>query len=480
MDAQPPASGSALSRVVLFFLRPRVALQLMPIVLLCLAPFLYRGYRISEVPHVDEPFEVETVAGLQVPGERNAFVEYQQAAKLSVCFHDYAPDCSAPPHYVWGYPNEDVTDAHRKWLAGNEKALAVWRRGTEKPDALWPQPDGVTYGPLSFEGYQLRPLVFLKVDQMASEGRLDDAWQWLRAALRYSRHQGRHCGIVQRCQAYHSHGDVSGAMAWWASHPRVTAAQLKAALHDVRVEFRRTPPPSHNLKYEYVAWKRFLEQRDVDEILAADIFMREGAEWEARLARGALYSIGEPKRTRILFRHAFANWLQLVDQPLHAKRYSACGLIYASGDGDLASRELSQRINQMGLTRWLLPSIKVLDRVVAREQATQSMLQMTLACQWYYREHRRFPATAAELVPDYLDGLPRDPLAAAGQLLQYRKTSTGAVVWSVGYDRIDDGGVVVRILGVHSVKNDHGLIIFTPGSPPPRRKPEEIDDTSPE
>ena len=48
------------------------------------------------------------------------------------------------------------------------------------------------------------------------------------------------------------------------------------------------------------------------------------------------------------------------------------------------------------------------------------------------------PDTLAELVPTYLDAVPKDPFDESE--LRYRKLESGFVVYSVGNDGKDDGG----------------------------------------
>lgn len=62
-----------------------------------------------------------------------------------------------------------------------------------------------------------------------------------------------------------------------------------------------------------------------------------------------------------------------------------------------------------------------------------------LAVEQYRLAEGRPPASLQELVPAYLDAVPRDPFIDAP--LRYNIREDAAVVYSVGYDRDDDGGV---------------------------------------
>jgi hypothetical protein len=71
---------------------------------------------------------------------------------------------------------------------------------------------------------------------------------------------------------------------------------------------------------------------------------------------------------------------------------------------------------------------------VARRRA----LLAKLAVCAYRAGHQAPLADLKALVPGYLDAVPEDPFT--GGPLRYRKTTSGFVVYSVGPDKVDDGG----------------------------------------
>ena len=66
------------------------------------------------------------------------------------------------------------------------------------------------------------------------------------------------------------------------------------------------------------------------------------------------------------------------------------------------------------------------------------LLAVELALRCYQTEHSRLPAHLDELVPKYLSNVPQDPFL--GQPLIYRPQGTNWLLYSVGTDRVDDGG----------------------------------------
>jgi hypothetical protein len=68
-----------------------------------------------------------------------------------------------------------------------------------------------------------------------------------------------------------------------------------------------------------------------------------------------------------------------------------------------------------------------------------SLLTLELNLRCYRAEHSQPPATLNELVPRYLKTLPPDPFT--GQPLIYRPQGTNWLLYSVGPDGVDDGGM---------------------------------------
>lgn len=73
-----------------------------------------------------------------------------------------------------------------------------------------------------------------------------------------------------------------------------------------------------------------------------------------------------------------------------------------------------------------------------RNVAQLRTARVSLAIQRYRLATGNLPDTLADLVPTYLDAVPEDPFD--GRTLRSEKLETGFVVYSVGEDRMDDGG----------------------------------------
>jgi len=81
--------------------------------------------------------------------------------------------------------------------------------------------------------------------------------------------------------------------------------------------------------------------------------------------------------------------------------------------------------------------------VQAHYQATANlrMAAVALAARWYAIEHNgSLPASLDQLVPIYLSTIPIDPMTTGNAPLHYRALGPDPIVYSVGNDRIDNGG----------------------------------------
>ncbi len=94
------------------------------------------------------------------------------------------------------------------------------------------------------------------------------------------------------------------------------------------------------------------------------------------------------------------------------------------------------------LVRMLLPSLSRSVVLHLRITAQLECTRVALAAERFRLKTGRLPTSIAELVPDYLDGVPDDPFSDGPLLL--RETEDGIVVYSVNEDGEDDGGIVAR------------------------------------
>ena len=66
--------------------------------------------------------------------------------------------------------------------------------------------------------------------------------------------------------------------------------------------------------------------------------------------------------------------------------------------------------------------------------------RIAVALERHFLGHQRYPKDLVELVPNYLDVLPKDPM---GEVWQYQPSPTQDTyrLYALGWNQVDDGGV---------------------------------------
>ncbi len=90
------------------------------------------------------------------------------------------------------------------------------------------------------------------------------------------------------------------------------------------------------------------------------------------------------------------------------------------------------------LTQILAPALLRTYQLDLRHVADQRVACTALAVERYRLAQDKLPQALDELVPIYLDAVPTDPFD--GQALRFSLLAQGYVVYSIGDDKIDDGG----------------------------------------
>ena len=84
---------------------------------------------------------------------------------------------------------------------------------------------------------------------------------------------------------------------------------------------------------------------------------------------------------------------------------------------------------------------QLMNNTYPRAVATSRLLIITLALRAYTVERGGYPNELRQLVPDYLRSLPADPFGPKDESFVYRLVDGGYVLYSLGPNRRDDGGV---------------------------------------
>jgi hypothetical protein len=378
---------------------------------------------LSGLPDIGDPFDVAAFADTPVPDDENAFVLYREAVKKLV-------EEPAEITYDWG----TTGPVGKGWLQRNREALEVWRRGTERPKALYMPPRTLTVMtqlPVIQQSREFARLAQLEGSRLEAEGDLEGAWRWHRAIFRSSRHVGQRGTMIERLVGRAMYQVASRQITRWASDTRVTPALLRQALDAVIADYEMTPPLSDCLKVEYLGFvNTFEDPALVWKCLNEDSIRRPGPpDWLSR--NNSLFSLArvvkkEPERSRRVLRLIYANLLEVCDLPPDRRPPVTCSLPNLTGAPgspmlvdlyqlDNSTPARSRALPPDEILEWyrsslyathLSPAVKMIFNVTDAERTSQANLVITLANRLYEIERGKPPETVEELVGPYLKALP--------------------------------------------------------------------------
>jgi hypothetical protein len=408
--------------------RHRKALAVVLLALFLATPCVWWATQLWGLPDIGDPFDVAAFEAEHVPDDRNAFRWYRDAATMAEVLWTRFQNSNTSDEFINEPDNwQQATPAWRDLLAQSGEALKLWRIGSEKPDARYDHPDGLSMWTLLPITTQLRILSHLAVlegSRLEAEGDMVGAWGWYRATLRSSRHSGKHGFQVERLVGAAMHDHASQALSRWASDPRVDAVMLRLALDEVIAIDTMTVPRSETLKVHYLVFVHSLPDPNFLEDLL--MFREQGdpADWcqdlpiskEVKKPIQAARVIGADDRERSLrlARLLTANWLAEVDKP-PARRSKLARNDPPIYDPDPAGPPSSRVLTPEKLSKWLDSSLLAsrhfralskYDSAIDRERGRQARLVLHLAGELYRREHGEPPPSPRNLVGPYLKALP--------------------------------------------------------------------------
>ncbi len=380
------------------------------------------------LPDVGDPFDVEAFEAVRIPDDRNAFVVYRDAA--SMLEGVVSASRRQKRGLVWiHFPGEwsEADQAWRDFLADGRAALDLWRSGSDRPDARYDHPEGLslhTLLPVTQKFFLFVRMGALEGSRLQAEGDMAGAWGWYRAVLRSSRHSGRHGLLYERLVGAAMHKVGAGALTRWADDPRVDAPLLRQALAEVIAIDALTAPRSDAIKWEYLVFIHTMDDPDlVEDLLTSrqpgdpgdwcqDLPVADAAKRPIQAAR--LLAANDRERSLRVARLMTANWLAQVDRPpsRRARLAQVDPPIYeADPTAPPASRalppgELAKWLDSSLLARWDLRHQVRYAPLIDRERIRQARLVVHLADRLYRRERGGPPPTPQALVGTYLEALP--------------------------------------------------------------------------
>jgi hypothetical protein len=413
--------------------RRRTAWAVGAVLVVCAGAWVWREGKLWGLPDVGDPFDVKAFGTVALPEDENAYVLYQEASRLLTRM----PRAGIDRGKWWQGGWSEAAPQVRAWVDQNQEALDVWRRGTERPSALYHQPKDLTFDTLLPVDQGLRQLDLmagLRGSSLEEQGDAAGAWTWYRAMLRCSQHLGMHGVFIERLIGRACHEDAAERVTRWAANPKTGVALLRRALDETIATEAMTPPPSEAFKTEYVMIMRELNRPG--RMIHAVSQVRQGVPgrgpgwaksavglWVMGEAERAVMSArSDPERSRRVLRRLFANWLAQCDRPPDRRaRARPLGDRAMLFEPDPSTPPAARALSPEELAGWFESTtlakaavgasdpncfVSGVIRKTDEERVERARLIVSLASQLFLRERGRPLRSPEELVGTYLEYLP--------------------------------------------------------------------------
>lgn len=364
----------------------------------------------------------------EVAPEANAYTLFLQATNLLV----ESTNSTLLSEYRAGKP-VDVEEV-RSQIAANAAALVLVRQGTECNACITPPvEDFETLVPYISPWLKIGRVLEVQAYLARTEGRLGDALEASLTAAKMG-------NLIQQDAACLINYLVGIAILDMGVQEMLALAQDSAVPTDVLdrlAEGLEEVGPFKRglvlaLQAEYAGASKM-----IDRIAASPRDMMNGAlcqeddSWFSGvigILAGWNYCF-QPNRTKAMFAESYGELIRRAALPLSE----------AGPEPECWSPvDKWHRPNSIGelLRALLMPALNHLLEVQCRKEALVAGAKLAVAGNRFQRDRGRWPETLAELVPDYLDGVPRDPYDGE----PFRYSAEKEIVWAVGKNLTDEGG----------------------------------------
>ena len=432
-----------------WFRRPRIWLGLMCIAMLFSIPLAVRKYHLSLIPDIEEPFtDLPTVQFLPYPDHDAPALKplLEKAQQLydvehwlgiespttQQCrdFHD------AVRHAIHHHLREAPLPVVR-FASENDELIRQWFQVLELYAREPPEHDLSS----AVNPCDILDVVRLVGQRQVLAGDANEALRYLvEIVVRLRRLPQRTCGefMAVRRAEYH----LYDALLRVSENPKCDSRSLGQSLTDTLSWESSSPELRLALLHD--------EYSQVVEDL--NLGIPQGNHPESFVQRQAFHVLGEPELAKRIVRQLYSGYRSQLHVP-HRNRTELVEVARGSikwfedtGSPDLSERNLTSAFHHsffygtwgclhLGavLEPWLLQSFE-------HETVRLRQLRVALACQIFLRKHGSLPESLDELVPEILPTIPDDPMTKSETHLLYRNTGNFAVIYSRGWNGIDDGG----------------------------------------
>ncbi len=100
--------------------------------------------------------------------------------------------------------------------------------------------------------------------------------------------------------------------------------------------------------------------------------------------------------------------------------------------------KIESELEEFSILKAFFPQLLLTGRATINARINASGVTTALAVLRFQRQHERLPESLNELIGEFLEQIPLDPID--GQPIRYKRQDDGFVIYSVGVNRVDDGG----------------------------------------
>ena len=418
-------------RVWLF--HPRVVSSFLVALLLAGAPIAYRGWRISQVPDIELPYDTQPILDLVVPDEDNAWIEFRKAAAVVVPMDDLLREVFSRSVID---DREPIPPAIFDWAAKNQAALEFWKQATAKSDAQYvtaKEFDPYWYhGPaivLHNEMYEairtIHDAAAVETIRLINQGQVEEAWDLCRMQFQATNLDRKHGGYGQGFMTMGTSNRARECVMRWMQSEQVSEVQLNRTLEELRNELRPRPWLVDAIRIRGIALNRLEEAVKAS---PRDFISKHSR----RFARLVLFLNGEPVVGKRVQKLEVANFLQGCDlpprdRPPFSRWPHVFDVSVEAGQKCVTAQELGEWgfasvIEPHSLVRYAWYELDLWDR----EQLGHEMLITAVAAEIFKRRNGEYPETLDQLVPEFLAEIPDNTFQTVPTPIVYRRDSAGA------------------------------------------------------
>lgn len=411
--------------------------------------YLWRDYtlgrrleaELSALRASGAPLTWEDAAPKPVPDDQNAAVLYQQVFRV-----DFSAGGSNPTFQDFDTADQEILSRFREepreedaeWLreklaeAGRTEAMGTLREASLKPHSVfairWDLGPSALFPHYAKMRAATRVMV-QKANLAAYDGDMAEALDWHATVLRMSRHVIDEPALIADLVGIAMQSMSFRALKYLLRDyevPRGAADELDAALADFDMQAA--------LKHALIGSRALgLQCFDMAYENPVTFMQQSGSVPTGFEALGTIGRVFGPMRKAdtLTYLRYMRESISLAERPARVGRVKA----------DALTQEIeSLQFWQAPLTRMLGPAL--FDRAGSKTDqavANITMCRLVLALKAHRRDTGAYPASLKELQPTLGWTIPDDPFS--GKPYVYRRQGDGFILYSLGTNEIDDGGM---------------------------------------